>query len=175
MIIAWLLSKYARARARLVFSVRHASTIQIDEPLKDAEGKLIAQRQFIHTASVTVSNVGTDTAKNVELVFDYRPMFLSIWPVRHYEERQSAHNTFSLLFASLAPNEALNVEAVAINAGLPAVATVRSDEATAEQRVLNWQPVQPPWKVAMWVWFATLGIAATGYLVASAIQLISAG
>lgn len=174
-IIAWSLNRYARARAKLVYSIQHAATTLVEEPLKDADGKQLAPRQHIHTASVAITNVGLETANNIEVVFNWKPMFFNIWPVRHYEERQAAHDSYSLLFASLAPNEAVNINLVAINVGLPGLATVRSDEVMGIQKHMMPQLVWPKWAQMMAVWFLVAGIATSGYLLALVIQLISAG
>jgi hypothetical protein len=174
-IIAWALNRYGRSRARLFYTIQHAATTWVDEPLKDAEGKQLAPRQPIHTAAVGVTNAGLETAKNVEVVFNWKPMFLNVWPVRAYEERPSAHDTYSLLIPSLAPGEAVVINLVSINAGLPGLATVRCDEATAVQKNMTLQEVHPRWKLMLVAWFIIAGAAATGYGLAYIIQLISAG
>jgi hypothetical protein len=173
-LITWALNRYARPRARLLYSVRHAWTTLVEEPLKDPEGKVLAERQAINTASLVINNDGRDTAKNVEIVFNWKPMFLNVWPARHFEEKASAHNRHSLFFQSLAPKEAINIELISINANLPAMVTVRSDEVTAQERGMMLQPIHPNWKLALFTWFFLAGIAATGYLVALLIQIIAA-
>jgi hypothetical protein len=173
-LITWALNRYARPRARLLYSVRHAFTYLVEEPLKDPEGKVLAERQAIHTASIVINNDGRDTAKNVEIVFNWKPMFMNVWPARHFEEKSSAHNRHSLFFASLAPKEAINVEIISINAGLPGMVTVRSDEVTAQERGMLLQPVHPNWKLVLFSYFILAGIAASGYLIALLIQIIAA-
>lgn len=173
-LITWALNRYARPRARLLYSVRHAFTYLLEEPFRDADGNIVAERQSINTASFVISNDGRDTAKNVEIVFNWRPMFMNVWPARHFEHRLSDHNRYSLLFASLAPKENINVELIGINAALPELVTVRSDEVIAQERAMMLQPVLPNWKVFTFSYLGLAGIAVTGYVVALVIQLIAA-
>jgi hypothetical protein len=61
----------------------------------------------------------------------------------------------------------VNIKLVAINVGLPGLATVWSDEMTGVQRDMMPQLVWPKWAQMMAAWFLVAGIATSGYLLAS--------
>lgn len=173
-LIAFLLNSYFKPRAKLVYGFRNAFTFLVDEPIVDPTGKEIAKSQFVNTASLSVSNIGKETAKNIEVAFNWRPQFINIWPARHFETRDSAHGRHSLFLESLAPGEVFGVELLSINRELPALTSVRSDECTGTQVVMTPQQVQPPWKIGLAAYCILAGIAATAYFAAFVIQLIAA-
>ena len=84
--IAWTLNTLSKGKTRLQTAHTHVFTFLVQEPLINQQGVTVAATQVVHTKSIIVRNVGRETATKVELVFNWKPMYLNIWPVRHFEE-----------------------------------------------------------------------------------------
>lgn len=174
-IIAFILNRYLRPKARLYYSVRHAFTFLVEEPLYDASGAKVAEKQTMNTASISVSNSGLDPASDVEIVFNWKPKYLNVWPSRFFEEKTSPDGRYSIILTTLAPNEIFNIEIFCINSALPGVVSVRSNSCLATIRALLPQPIQPKWLVGIASFLAIVGLGSCGYLLALGIQIIAAG
>mgnify|MGYP000347160269 CR=1 FL=1 len=85
-IIAWALNSLFKAKAKLQVALPHQFTFLVQQPLVNAEGKLLSPTQTAKTDSFIIRNAGRETATKLELVFDWKPMCLNPWPVRHYDE-----------------------------------------------------------------------------------------
>lgn len=85
-LITWGLNTFLRSRARLNVATPHSFTFLIQQPLMDNSGNQVSPTQTIHTNSFVVYNDGRDTATKIEIVLNWKPMCVNIWPSRHYEE-----------------------------------------------------------------------------------------
>jgi hypothetical protein len=74
--LVWLLTYLTKAKTKLQYATPHEFTFLINEPLKNSENVVIKQKQTVHTITHIVTNVGTQTATKVEVVFNYRPPYL---------------------------------------------------------------------------------------------------
>lgn len=162
--IAWALSYFFRAKAKLLLSTPHAFTFLVEEPLKNAEGEVIAESQNVHTRSLLLSNAGKVTATKVELVFNWKPMCLNIWPPRHFEEHTEADGRYTLVFESMAPGEYFDCELLSVNNKLPELLTARSDQCTAQNIVMYPQPHIANWKKRIAGALLLAGLALVVYL-----------
>lgn len=164
-VVAWAMSYFFRAKARVLLSIPHAFTFLVQEPLRDQDGTVISPTQTVNTRSIMISNTGRVTATKLELVFNWQPMCLNMWPIRHYEEHLEPDNRYTLIFDSLAPNERFGIELLAVNNNLPDLLTVRCDQCVAENIEMYPQPIAPAWKrrVALALVFA--GMALVVYIV----------
>jgi hypothetical protein len=145
--ISWALTRFFRARARLVQASPHNFTFMLEEPLKDGDGNILAPKQFVHTSSLLVRNAGRDTATNVELVFNWKPPFINVWPARHRTDFEEPDGRYVLKFDSLAPNEVLGCELLSINQDLPILVTARSDQCVAQNVEMMPMVVMKPWQI----------------------------
>jgi hypothetical protein len=170
--IAWILTNRFQNRARLIQSTRHAFTFLIQQPLIGADGKQISPTQTVNTASVSVFNAGRQVANKLEVVFNWKPQHLNIWPSRHYTENTAPDGRFSLNFDNLAPKETIGFELLAVNGQVPAMVTVRSDQSLASNLPLVPQPIQPRWKIVFAAWLMLTGFAANVYLVMLFLQVV---
>jgi hypothetical protein len=169
----FLLNRYLRTRARLVHSVRHAFTFLLDEvPVADGAGGP-PHRPVVHTASISVTNLGREVAEDVEIVFNWRPQFINVWPSRYYGERIAPDKRYSITLEGLAPGEVFGVEILSINGPLPAVNTVRSQNSTSSQVPMMPQQVFPRWINLLAGALMTLGAIAFVYIVIVGIQFLS--
>lgn len=139
--IAWTLNTFLKSKARLHVAVPHRFTFLVQQPLLDKDGKQLSPTQTVHTNSFMVYNAGRDAATKVELVFNWKPMCLNIWPSRHFEEFLEPDGRHVLIFQSLSPGEAIGCEVLSVNADLPNLITVRSDQCMAQTVTMYPQPV----------------------------------
>lgn len=145
-IFAWALNYFFRAKAKLNLSFPHAFTFLVQEPLRDVNGNEVAPSQTVNTRSLVISNAGRIAATRVELVFNWQPVCLNIWPPRHYEQHTEPDNRYTIIFESVAPGEQFACELLAVNAELPGLLTARSEQCVAEEVYMYPQPHIAPWQ-----------------------------
>jgi hypothetical protein len=110
-LVTWILNNRFKPKAKLLYALPHIFTFLVQQPLLDEHGEQVRPTQTVHTGSLILRNAGTETAKNVELVFNWKPLCVNIWTPRHFTERIEADNRYILMFESLAPNEILELVA----------------------------------------------------------------
>lgn len=132
-LIIWVLDKRLQPKAKLTVSSRHQFAYLVDQPLLDKEGNVIKQQQNAYTVSRIVANEGKEAATNIEVVFNWKPNCINIWPVRDYDEKIAPDGRFVMHFRSLAPKEQFSIEVLTINQEPPNLLTARSDQCQAEE------------------------------------------
>jgi hypothetical protein len=163
-IVTWILNRFFKAKAQLLFANPHSFTFVVPHPLLDAQGNQIAERQTVHTRSLLVVNAGRETATMVEWVFNWKPPCLNVWPARHYTEHFAPDNRYAIVFASLAPGEHIGCEILAANGELPNLVTVRSDQCTSRTINMYPQPVIPQWRKRTTTVLMFAGLSLSVYL-----------
>jgi len=160
-LVTWALNAFFKAKARLLLASPHTFTFLVQQPLLDQQGNQIAPSQTVHTRSLMVWNAGKETATKLEWVFNWKPLCINVWPSRHFEEHTEPDNRYVMIFDSLAPNEYLGCELLSINAELPNLVIVRSDQCVAQTINMYPQPVIPNWRrrTAVALMFAGLALA----------------
>jgi hypothetical protein len=169
--ITWFLTVGLKAKAKLIWSSPHSFTFLIPEPVFH-EGVKVADATTVHTASVRLINSGRETATKVELVFNWKPHYINIWPARAYEEAVDSDKRCTIRFASFAPKEELRVEIMALNAQLPQLLTVRSDQCVAQNVHIRWVPWVPNWRIAVAQFLCLVGLGTLVYWVIVLLQLL---
>lgn len=170
-IVALLLSvvgtfsaRLLQPKAKLIHSVRHRFHYLIPEPLRGPDGKIISQTQSVSVVSLAVSNTGRSTATSVELVFNWKPPYFNVWPLRHYTILDHPDRRFSLILESLAPKEAFGMELLSINRDLPELCNVRSEQTQSVEKIMIPQMVHPRWIMGLVAWLMFAGLVTTIYL-----------
>jgi hypothetical protein len=171
-LIAWSLNTFFKARAKLLISRAHGFTFLVPQPLVDQQGNQIRPNQTITTNSFVLSNAGRETATKIEIVFNWEPFCVNIWPARHYEKRTEPDNRFTITVDNLAPREDLTVEVFSINSDLPEVVVARCEQCVAQSIVMAPIPVMPAWKRRFGVFLMLAGISATVYVCINLIQFL---
>jgi hypothetical protein len=171
--VVWFLNTRVQPKARLVQGVRHASTLSINEPTVDQDGKVIAPIKIVHTASVSFVNTGRNPATNMQITFNWRPHHFNIWPNRHFTEQVAPDGRFTLALGALPPKEFIVIDLLAVAAALPAITSAFCDECAAKIVPLMPQEVHPRWKLLLFGWFVACGIGVSIYLLLAAIQFIA--
>ena len=80
-----LVSNKFRAAAILQLARPRNVTFRVDEPLQGTNDHFISPGQTVHTVTHLLGNAGKETATRVELVFNWKPLCMNIWPSRHFE------------------------------------------------------------------------------------------
>lgn len=168
-LVGALIGRIFRLRPKLFYSVDHSTNILVDQPLVDNQGKQVALSQLVRTASITVQNTGLLPAKGVEVAFNWKPPILNLSPARAFAEMGSAFGRYSLKFDSFAPGERTTIEIMSINAELPVMTAVRSDDCVGKLVSMAPQRVWPKWFLNTVALIMLLGVATLVYL---AINLI---
>lgn|ERR1700690_33267 len=170
--IAWLLNTFTRAKAKLFLSIPHRFTFLVQEPIRDAEGNITIPVQTVNTISIWLRNVGRETATNVEIVFNWKPLCLNVWPSRHFTEHTEADNRYIIIFDSLAPNESVGCEILTINSEMPALIIARSDQCVAQRMDMFPQPTIKPWRRQVNMLFMLAGLGVIAYLAILLLQFL---
>lgn len=165
-IINWLF----RSSVRLIYSTPHGFTFLVQQPLIDPQGTVIKQTQTVHTRSYFFQNGGRGTAHHVEIVFNWKPPFMNIWPSRHYEEKTEVDSRYVLFFDSLAPRENFGLELLSINQDLPDLITVRCDEGMGRKVTMYPQQVLANWIIVTLRALLFVGFVSSIYLVIVLLQ-----
>lgn len=140
-LITWALNRFLKGRARLRLAQPHSFTFIVQEPLRNPQGNVVRPTQTVQTRSFMLQNDGRETAMKVELVFNWRPMCINLWPSRHVTEHVEPDGRFVLLLESLAPGEVLGCEVLSVNVDAPELITARSDQAIGQRVNMYPQPV----------------------------------
>ena len=173
--IAWGLNRFFKAKVKLIIATPHSFTFLVQEPLRDADGNVLKQTQTARTASYLLKNIGGESAKNIELVFNWKPLCINIWPSRHITEHIEADNRYVVMFDSLAPNEYVGFELLSVNAESPALITARSEQCLAKFVEMYPQQVVKPWLARTASLIMMLGIGAAIYLALLVLQFLLVG
>ncbi len=170
--ITWFLNVGIKPRAKLLKTTRHAFTFIVQEPIRNAQGEVVQPNQRVCTASVQVFNSGRDTAHKIEVVFNWKPQCLNLWPVRSFEEKTDGDGRYMMIFENLAPKEEIGIEIMAVNADLPGVIQVRSAESIAQDVQLMWFIRVAAWRIQLGRALLLLGFGTAIYLLLTIIQFL---
>lgn len=161
-----------KAKAKLSVSHPHQFAFLVDQPMRDDEGNEMSPTQTVRTRQHIVTNSGRETATRVEMVFNWKPMCINLWPLRHHEEHILPDRRYVLIFDSLAPGETIGVELLSVNSDLPNLANVRSAECVAREIELLPQPVVSNAMKRLALTLMVLGLAAAVYLTILLLQFL---
>jgi len=139
-----ILNKYFKNSAKISYGELHQFTYLINEPLLNKDGELVRQTQTVHTQSYVFRNDGKEAATNMEVIFNYPPMYLNVWPSRLFTVKNDLEQRYVMVFDYLAPKETIRCEVLAINTQVPMLLSVRCKEGIAQNIVLAPQRVFHP-------------------------------
>ena len=169
--ITWVLNNALRAKAKLFLASPHNFTFLVQQPWTNPQGVAVPT-QTLMTASIMVWNGGKETATKVEWVFNWKPQCINIWPSRHYEDHLEPDGRYVMVFDTLAPNETLGCELLALNAETPNLITARCDQCVAQ--TVNTYPMRviPNWQRRLLGLLLLAGLAAIVYATIALLQLL---
>jgi len=164
------LNKFFKNSAKMCYGELHQFTYLINEPLKTADGEIVMQSQNVYTHSYVFINEGREPATSVEIIFNYPPMYLNIWPSRPYELKDDKENRHIMKFDYLAPKELIRCEVMSINAQLPELLSVRAKEGLAQEIRLYPQKIFNPTLINFFRFLIFLGSVTLVYLLLLLLQ-----
>lgn len=170
-ILTFTLNNLFKRKTKLQYAVPHTFSFWIQEPLMDGE-KVISPTQTANTRSHLIRNAGKETATNVEIIFNWKPQFFNLWPLRRYSEQLQSDNRYILVFDSLSPGEMVNVELLSVNRDLPHLVHVRCDQAIGQEIHMIPQPINSQAMIKTATLLIGLGSAAAIYILILLIQLL---
>ncbi len=171
-VVGALVNRAMRLRPLLTYSVHHASNVLVDQPLLGQDGNQIAARQMIRTASIVVGNAGLQSAKNVEVSFNWKPAILNVIPARSYTDLISPFDRYTVKFDSFAPHEQVTIDIISINADLPGLTAVRCDDCQAKEISMAPQRVWPNSLLLILTAMMLLGMATTVFFIIISVSKI---
>ncbi|MCF5544087.1 hypothetical protein [Pseudomonas salomonii] len=171
-LLTWILNSGLKAKAKLVWASPHFFHFLVQEPVNDPEGNVVSPTQRVCTASIKVINTGRETATKIELVFNWKPQYINLWPVRHYEHKTDQDGRHILIFDNLSPKEEIGIEIMCINRDLPELLLVRSAECIAKNVRLSWVGYSSPLKINIARALLLLGASTFIYLAIVLVQFL---
>lgn len=132
-LFSFLLNKFFKNSTKICYGKLHQFTYLIPEPLKNENGDILRQKQTLDTNSYVFKNEGRESATNVEITFNFSPMYINVWPSRHYDTKTNEDGRYVINFDYLAPKEIIQLELMSINHELPSLLSVRCKEGIAQQ------------------------------------------
>lgn len=171
-LLTWALNTFFKSRTRLLVANPHAFTFLVQEPLSDPQGQLISPTQTINTCAFALLNAGKETATRVEVVFNWQPKCLNIWPPRRYQGQVEPDGRYTVTLDSLAPREDVGFHVFSINSDLPAFILARCDQCLAQPIQMAPQPVVSAWRRRTLVFLAFTGLASVVYAVIVLLQFL---
>ncbi|WEJ70444.1 hypothetical protein [Pseudomonas sp. PSE14] len=164
------ISRWLTPSTKLQYYTMHEYTYLIPQPLLDEHGEVVQQTQMAHAKTIVVKNIGSQAAKNLEVVFNWKPMFLNTWPSRKYSIHDSPDGRHSIIYESLAPKDLVGFELLAVNVPLPGVLSIRCEQVAAKEILI--QHIQ---RYGQWTNWAILALMTFGgftivYLILWALQ-----
>lgn len=178
--VTLVLNTIFRARARLLVARPHKFTFLIQPPPQQGQPTQPPQQgqsvppptPTADTSSIVITNAGRETATKVEVVLNWRPLCINVWPSRHFSEHIEPDNRCILIFDSLAPNESVGLELLTVGAPMPELITVRSDQCLAQFIEMYPQPTIKPWRRRINALFALFGLGTLVYLAILLVQFL---
>jgi hypothetical protein len=170
--ITWLLNVPLRARPNIIWGSPHGFNFLIHEPLKNPEGKVVSDTQLARTKSFRIINTGRAGASKIELVFNWEPMCINIWPLRKFSEEVLNDKRYVLSFDGLAPKEEIGIELLTVNAELPSLASVRCSESIPKEIPIRWVQSVPQWRINAVMLATLVGLGTAVYLLLTLVQFI---
>lgn len=171
-LVIWVLNFFFKPKANIVYANPHIFTFLIQEDAKDENGNLIKTTQTVYTITHLVFNNGRQTARNVEITFNWRPMYLNMWPIRIYEEHLDKDARYTIKLDTLAPKEGINIELLSVKNELPNLINVRSEDCSGKLIQLVPQPIVTGWMRGSLLLMIFLGVVTSIYLVVTLIQFL---
>ena len=165
-----ILNKFFKNSAKVSYGQLHQFTYLINQPLLDQKGDVLRQKQTVHTESYVFTNEGREAATNLEIIFNFPPMYINIWPSRHYSIKDDAEQRQVMVFDYLAPKENIRCEVMSINTGLPILLSVRCKEGLAKNITIIPQKMHHPMFLKFIAMLLFLGSVSLVYYIVALLQ-----
>ncbi|QOV68205.1 hypothetical protein [Citrobacter sp. BDA59-3] len=165
-----IINKFFKNNAKVVYGELHQFTFLVNEKFIDGNGDEALEKKVVHTQSYIIVNEGREPATNLEIIFNYAPQQLNIWPVRPYTQKLNDDGRYIMVFDFLATNELTRCEIMSINEQLPELLSVRSKEGMAKMVGLIPQKVLNPLFIKFMGLLVFIGAATLVYFIVIVLQ-----
>lgn len=133
-VVAGLIVSRLRARPRVVYWIPLNFVFDLTE-----------EKVVLGTHSLTVQNVGTESAEDVEVIHSAKPDFLKILPPMNFTEDTTPAGEHVIRIKNLGPNEHFFTQMLTYKAPVPSLLNVRSKAGQAKPVPVQFQRVYPKW------------------------------
>jgi len=174
-LVAWVAGNKSRAAAMLQLARPRNVSFRVEASPQGANDHFISPGQTVYTVTHLLRNTGRETATGVELVFNWKPLCMNVWPSRHFDEYTENDGRYILIFNSLAPGEQISFELMSVNRELPHLVNARSDQCTATTIDMSPQPVRLAWMETVDAILILAGIAFVAYILMILLQFLVLG
>jgi hypothetical protein len=96
------------------------------------------KKTAIHTAHYIIQNMGRLGAKDVEVVFNYPPTEISVWPQRKYTPETTRENRLIVKFDFIAPREFVEIAVLNLDTDLPDLLNVKCLDGVGKPVQINY-------------------------------------
>ena len=172
-ILAALLGRWLHMKAKLQYSVGHASSLLVEEPLFDKDGNKLRDVQIVHSASIFLKNAGLLPASAAEVTFNWKPPIFNVAPARAFTTQTYALNRYAIHFDSLAPGEQVTIHIMSINQDLPVMTAVRAENSVGAEIRMTPMRVWPTWFNAFVLLLLLVGVGTLIYWAAAATERLT--
>lgn len=162
---------FFRPRTKLRWSISHNSVMLVDEIYKTEDGKQESRDVDVRFRRIFLENAGRAPARNIEVVFNWKPRKINVFPQRAYTEAMNPSGRFIVSLPSMAPKVFVGIDLFSIRGEIPDLVNIRSEEGFAKEAQMRPQIVYSNWVNASVLVLMFLGSIALVYLAITAIQL----
>lgn len=138
MLITALVGRFATARSKLLWAVSHQHFYRM--PRLDDGGSFP-----VITQQIWFQNAGRLPAEDIEIVFNWKPQHLEIWPPRSYQSGALPDGRFGITVPYLTGAEVMTVSMIDTIREMPVIVSVRSKSGLGNMVAMAPQRVWPGW------------------------------
>jgi hypothetical protein len=152
---------FLQPKAKLFFWAPHTFYFQ-----------LIDENVGILTQAITLQNLGRQSAKNIQIIFDKKPDFYAFEPKRDYIEKEEK-GQFLIMFDSLGPQEFVTLQMLSHKTMAPNLSNIRCESGIAKELKFQITKVFPAPIQYLTLLLIALGFGFLFYWVAMGVIFIS--
>lgn len=160
-----------KGKTRFICAQRRNFTFLISAQLNDS-GVVVQPAGSVHTMSYFIRNDSKEPITGIEVVWNWKPDAMNIWPPRPFAEFIDGDRRYSTRLSSLSPGEDLLFELIAFGAELPRMVSCRCDQSVARHVELNFYERLPSWKQWRIKVLAFIGACTAIYLMLKILQVV---
>jgi hypothetical protein len=120
--------------------MRSRENTDIKKPKQSEQQPLV-----VHSAHYFIKNTGQTEAKNVEIVLNFPPDEISVWPQRQYGLSVNNENRQIIFLPFIGSKESLDILLLSVGKELPMLMNVKCPESNGRQVRIDYHRVLPKW------------------------------
>lgn len=156
-----IILRWFSANSKLSWSYLHGHTYLVPFPA-NTQAESPPTDQLYETQSFYFYNAGRAPAKNIEIIFNFKPQHFELFPVIPYKVSENPDGRTIVSIESLGHKESFNIEQIAAGT-LPTIINVRTESGQAVHKEFWFLPKPPKWHIWLIQGLAFLGILSLLY------------